>query len=97
MNTLEAPDLVVAPKTKWQMEHAAFLRLLPSLLSRYRGQYVLIHNEEVAAVGPDKLALALEFHRKNGPIPVHVGLVTDEPEPVARIPHFRLRNAGGSA
>ncbi len=78
---LEVPAL---PRTKWEREHQAFLRLLPQLLATHRGQYVAIHEGQVVDSGEDRLALALRVLAKIGPLPIHVGLVTLDPDPVAR-------------
>jgi hypothetical protein len=47
--------------------------------------------------GQDDLALALRFFAEHGNVPIHVGLVTDEPEPVTRIPHYRERLPSGGS
>ena len=95
--TLPAPALPgdVIPQTKWEREYAAFRRLLPALLPTHRGKYVVIHDGQVIDSGTDELALALNFFGKHGNVPIHVGLVTDEPEAVVRIPHYRKIGAAG--
>lgn len=91
--TYDAPVVPTRPETKWEREHKAFLRLLPELLSTHRGRYVAIHDGRVVAEGDDRIQVALETYRKHGYHPIHVGLVTTEPEPVARIPSPRnVRN-----
>lgn len=84
--TLPAPflELTVPPPTKWEREYQAFQRLLPQLLATQRGKYVAIHDGQVVDSGDDKLALALRVLRKIGNVAIHVGLVTEEAEPVAR-------------
>src|ERR1700677_3518687 len=77
---------------KWRREYEAFQRLRPGLLATHAGQYVLIHNEQVLATGKDDLELALRFFAQYGNVPVHIGLVTSEPDPVVRIPHYRIIN-----
>ena len=62
----------------------AFQRLLPQLLATYRGQYVAIHEGKVVDSSDDKLALALRVLNKIGNVAIHVGLVTEGPEPVFR-------------
>src|SRR5690242_13255489 len=84
--TLPAPVIgpMTPPPSKWAREYQAFRRLLPELLPTHRGQYVAVHDEQVIASGPDKLAVALEAFRRVGNVPIHVGLVAEEPEPVVR-------------
>src|SRR5262249_3556079 len=86
VNILPAPvlELPALPQTKWEREHQAFLQLLPQLLATHRGRYVAIHDGQVVGSGDDKLALALEVLGKIGNVPIHVGLVTEEPEPISR-------------
>ncbi len=83
---LPAPvvELPVAPRTVWEREYQAFRRLLPALLRTHGGQYVAIHGEQVVDSGDDRLALALRVLHKVGNVPIHVGRVSEEPEPVSR-------------
>jgi hypothetical protein len=88
--TMPAPAIAPLPTNgKWQREYDAFLRLRPQLLATHAGQYVVIHDGQVVAAGSDDVALALEFFTRRGNIPVHIGLVTQDHEPTARIPHYR--------
>jgi hypothetical protein len=95
--TLPAPtvDWRPAVRDKWACEFEAFQRLLPQLLETHRGEYVVIHAGRVVDSGQDDLALALRFFAKHGNVPIHVGLVADEPEPLTRIPHYREWPASG--
>jgi hypothetical protein len=45
---------------------------------------VAIHEGQVVDTGDDKLALALRVLAKVGNVAIHVGLVTEELEPVSR-------------
>jgi hypothetical protein len=74
------------PETKWQRERRAFLRLLSSLLQTHRGQYVAIHEGQVVESGPDKVEVGLRAYARYGYIPIYVGLVTDEPLRMDRLP-----------
>jgi hypothetical protein len=91
-------ELPTPPCSKWDQEYQAFRRLLPQLLATNRGCYVAIHNGQVVDSGNDKLALALRVLAKVGNVAIHVGLVTDEPEPVSRSGLRRelLPGGGGS-
>lgn len=91
--TLPAPkiDAVALASNKWKREYQAFQQQLPDLLDTHRGQYVVIHNGQVVDSGPDDVALALRFFAQHGNVPVHIGRVSTEPEPVQRVPHYRER------
>ena len=84
--TLPAPviELTAPPRTKWEPEYQAFQRLLPHLLATHGGQYVAIHEGHVVDSGDDKLALALRILAIVGNVAIHVGLVTEGPEPIYR-------------
>jgi hypothetical protein len=90
-NTATPPVLTVelpAPEpTKGEREYRAFLRLLPQLMQKHRGQHVAIHDEQVVDSDVDDVALILRVQAKFGYVPIHVGLVTD-PLPVVRAPHY---------
>jgi hypothetical protein len=77
--------------TKFEQERRAFLRLLPQLLATHRGQYVAIHDEKVAESGADRMEVAMKVWKRVGGVDLYVGLVTDEPEPVARSGVVRQR------
>lgn len=83
---LPAPniELPIPPRSKWECEYQAFLRLLPQLLTTQKGRYVAIHDRQVIDSGDDKLALALHVLAKVGNVAIHVGLVTEESQPVFR-------------
>ena len=97
--TLPAPSIDWRPvvRDKWASEFEAFQRLLPQLLETHHGKYVVIHEGLVVDSGQDDLALALRFFKRHGNVPIHVELVSDKPEPVTRVPHYReLSPSGGS-
>jgi hypothetical protein len=98
--TLPAPAIhtSASPSTTWQREQQAFQQLLPELLVTHKGRYVAVHNGKVVDSGDDKLALAMRVLAKVGNIPIYVGLVTGESEPVYRSGVRReLRPNGGGA
>ena len=97
--TLPAPAVELPPplRSKWEREYAAFQRLLPHLLATHRGKYVAIHDGQVIHTGDDKLAVALHVLGQIGNVPIHVGLVTEEPAPIARSGVRREVPSGGGA
>lgn len=88
-DTFPAPVLPQVPENKWQREKTSFRRLLPSLLSLYKGQYVAIHEGQVVDHGGDKLAIAERAYARFGYVPIFVSLVTDTPPPPVRIVSWR--------
>jgi hypothetical protein len=95
--TLPAPFVELPPpRTKWEREFQAFQQLLPQLLPTHRGRYVAVHEGQVVDSGDDKLALALRVLAQVGNEAIHVGLVTEGPEPISRSGVRReLRPGGG--
>jgi hypothetical protein len=94
---LPAPEIELPPVSpsrwsKWEQERAAFRRLLPTLLSTFRGRYVAIHEGQVIDSDEDQIALALRVYAK-GYRQVYVGLVSEEP-PVLRVPYRRFLKSG---
>ena len=77
-------SFVLPPRNKWEREYRAFQRLLPELLKTHRGKYVAIHEEQVVDSGCDPIALIKQVHARIGYVPIHVGHVTDAPEPIYR-------------
>ncbi len=90
IETLLAPVVPTPPESKWRREQQAFRRLLPELLKSHRDQYVAIHEGQVAEAGADKLDVAGRAYARFGYLPIYVGLVTDQPPPLGRIPSPRL-------
>ena len=88
LETLPAPDVSppMMSDERWRRERAAFVKLLPSLLSTAAGQFVAIHDEQVVAKGTDKITVAQQAYSQCGYVPIYVGHVIDEPLPIARIP-----------
>jgi hypothetical protein len=97
--TVTLPAPVLGPTrqpSKWEREYQAFLHLLPELLKTHRGKFVAIHNEKMVDSDSDELALILRVHREHGYVPIHVDLVTEQPPPIHRLPHYRLYRPQGS-
>ncbi len=90
--TFAAPEIDVSTVqgTKWASEYEEFRRLKPALLEQFSGQYVVIHEGQVVDHGSDEVELALRFFSRFGNTAAHIGLVSQEPEPVFRMPHYRV-------
>jgi hypothetical protein len=97
LDVLPAPVLPEPPEDKWRREQQAFRRRLPELLPTYRNKYVAVHNGEVVESGDDKLAVAGRAYARFGYVPIYVGLVTDQPPPLSRIPSPRVRGFGSGS
>lgn len=91
---LPAPEIEQPRRSDpvWEREFAAFVRLKPSLLPAHKGEYVAIHEGKVVDSGDDQVAVALRAYSKYGYVPIYVGLVSDEPQPIVRIPSPRVRS-----
>ena len=89
---LPAPELepFVDGMSKWEQERSAYWRLLPTLVSEYRDQYVAIHEGQVVDSGASQVELALRVYRRFGYVPIYVGLVSDEPLRMLRVPTPRI-------
>ena len=99
---MSEPDTLPAPiidwsksrtqnQLDWQREYDVFQRLLPELLRTHRGQWVAVHNGQVIDSDADDVVLVQRVIAKVGYVPMHVGLVTDEPAEPVRMPRFRVR------
>ena len=88
---LPAPvlNLTPPPLTKGDQEYQAFLRLLPELLKTHRGKYVAIHEGQVIESGDDRLEVIFLALEKAEGSSIHVDLVSEQPAPPIRIPHYR--------
>lgn len=75
---------------KLKREYRAFLQMLPELLKTHYGQYVAVHEGKVVESGDDKLEVIARAYARHGYVPIYVHLVTDQPQPLERIPHYRL-------
>ncbi len=71
-------------ESKLERERRAFVRLLPQLMTTHHGHYVALHEEQVVDSGPARLEVAMRVLRRVGSVDIYVGLVTDQPLPVAR-------------
>ncbi len=62
--------------TKFEREAAAFQRLLPGLLEKYRNKYVAIHEEKVVGSGDELIKVAFDAYDRFGYQPIYVDLVS---------------------
>jgi hypothetical protein len=99
--TIEVPQVPAYPPPtpehpKLRQEHEALMRMWPDLLKTHYGQYVAIHDGQVVESGPDKIAVAKSAYKRCGYIPIYIHLVTDQPQPVVRIPSLGRRQIEGT-
>lgn len=89
---LPAPEVgvFVAGASKWEQERSAYWRLLPTLVSKYRDQYVAIHEGQVVDSGANQVEVALRAYRRFGYVPIYVGRVSDQPLRTLRVPSPRV-------
>ena len=76
-------------------DYRAFRRLLPELLLTERGKFAAIREERVIDWDRDEMALIARALAEVGNVDIHIGLVTDLPEPVYR--SGVVRDLSGSA
>jgi hypothetical protein len=62
-----------------------------ALLLTHQGKFVAVHEGQVIDSDSDDIALVQRVHARVGYVPIHVGLVTEEPL-VVRVPHSRGRS-----
>ncbi len=70
-------------------EVAAFERMLPQLLERYRDQVVAIHDGQVVDVGDSKAEVSERVHQRLGDVIVYVQRVSERPR-IHHFPYFRV-------
>lgn len=84
------PEAIIRPpRNKWEREYQAFVRLLPELLKTHRGKYVALHEGQVIESGDDRLEVIFRALEKTSGASIHVDLVSEQPPPPIRIPHYR--------
>ena len=74
---------------KLAAEYDAFVRMLPDLLAEHPGKYVAVHDGRVVAVGDSESGVRTAARQTHPGVLVLVRRVTDQPEPIQRVPTFR--------
>ena len=74
-------------------EHDAFETLLPELMKIHAGKYVAVSGGEVVAVADSEVGALTEAHRVKPDVLSLVRRVTDQPQPLPRIPSLRATPA----
>lgn len=74
----------------FEREIDAFERLKPTLLEKYVGQYVAIHQGEVVDSGENKLDVSRRVREQYGPASYYVELVTPDGPLTVRMPSPRV-------
>ncbi|MCE9564102.1 MAG: DUF5678 domain-containing protein [Planctomycetes bacterium] len=75
-------------------EFDAFERMLPELMKQYAGKYVALRNGAVVAVGDTEVIALTAAYQQPSESLVYCRLVTDQPQPIERIPSFRQLSTG---
>ena len=75
-------------------EFDAFERLLPELMKQYAGKYVALRGGKVVAVADTEVGALTTGHHQRPDELVYVRLVTDQPQPIPRIPSRREMPTG---
>lgn len=70
-------------------EHDAFERMLPELMRQYAGKFVTLRGGAVVTVADTEIDALTEAHRLRPGVLVLVRRVTDQPQPIQRLPSFR--------
>lgn len=88
--SVKSEEIVYPPAPpEWLRERAAFERLKPELLEKYRDRVVAIFEERVVAVGDDTMDVYGEVLDKFGYVPCFVDRVREKPR-VVRMPSVRV-------
>ena len=74
---------------QFEREVAAFERMLPALLQKYRDRVVAIYNGQVVEVGDSKVHVSEKAHQRLGDVIIYVQRVSEYPQ-IYRFPYFRL-------
>ena len=64
------------PLPKWEREREAFLRMLPELIETRENLFVVIHEGQVVAEGPDKFEALDRAYAKVGYVDLYAEKVT---------------------
>lgn len=70
-------------------EHDAFERMLPELMKQHAGKYVALHGGAVVAVADTEVGALNDAYRLRPGVLVLVRRVTDQPQPIERLPSYR--------
>jgi imidazolonepropionase-like amidohydrolase len=73
----------------FEREVAAFERMLPELLQKYRDQVVAVHNGQVVEVGDSKEKVSAKVHQRLGDVIVYVQRVSEHPR-IRKFPYFKV-------
>jgi Family of unknown function (DUF5678) len=74
---------------KLAREQDAFEQMLPELVRQYAVRYVAVHDGRVVGVGTSEVGVLTQARQAVPGEMVLVRLVTDQPQPITRVPHFR--------
>jgi len=73
----------------FEREVAAFERMLPDLLQKYRDRVVAIHNGQVVEAGDSKAEVSERVHQRLGDVTVYIQRVSEHPH-IYKFPYFKV-------
>jgi hypothetical protein len=85
----ERRQLLRSEETQIELEHKAFLQMLPELLKQYQGRVVAIHRGQVVAVGDERMEVWQRARRQLAGVPIYVQTV-EYPPAVYKMPHRKV-------
>jgi len=82
-------QLLRSEEAQIELEHKAFLQMLPELLKQYQGRVVAIHQGQVVDVGDDRMEVWQRARHQLAGAPVYVQTV-EYPQTVYKMPYRKV-------
>jgi len=83
----------LANKLKFKRDRRYFRRIEPELINEgHKGEYALVHDKEVVAMGSDKVELAEDFYKKKGYKSFYIGKIGEREQANLRSPRILVQD-----